>query len=102
MSTLSSKERLLKTFKGEPIDRIATFDILHNVDLIEHLTAEKIDPENAEADQIDLLFGQPPTKLQGTKMLGVRGLNLEREIGRFIELRLVKQPYPWYKRTSED
>lgn len=61
-----------------------------------------VDPSSVEADQVDLLFGQPPTKLQGTKMLGVRGLNLEREIGLFIELRLVKQPYPWYKRTSGD
>jgi len=58
------------------------------------------DPETVEANQLDLLFGQPPTKLQGTKMLGVRGLNIEREIGLFMELRLVKQAYPWYKRTS--
>lgn len=61
-----------------------------------------VDPDSAEADQLDLLFGQPPTKLQGTKMLGVRGLNLEREIGLFIELRLLKQAYPWYKRASGD
>jgi len=59
------------------------------------------DPTAVEADKRDLFFGQLPTKLQGTKMLGVRGLNLEQAIAKFIELRLVKQQYPWYKRVVE-
>jgi len=48
MVELSSKERLIKTLKGEPIDRIATFDIIHNIDLIECLTDEKVTAANAE------------------------------------------------------
>jgi hypothetical protein len=45
---LTSKERLIKTFKGEEIDRFATYDIIHNVELIEYLTDSKINPKNAE------------------------------------------------------
>ena len=48
MTTLSSKERLIKTLKGEPIDRIATFDIIHNIELIESLTEDRVTPANAE------------------------------------------------------
>lgn len=48
MDELSSRERLIKTFQGEEIDRIATFDILHNIDLIEYLTGERLTPKNAE------------------------------------------------------
>jgi uroporphyrinogen decarboxylase len=48
MEWLSSKERLLKTLLGEPIDRIATFDIIHNIKLIEYLTRERLTPQNAE------------------------------------------------------
>jgi len=58
------------------------------------------DYDAEDADKRDLFFGQLPTKLQGTKMLGVSGLNLERAIARFIELRLVNQEYPWYQRGS--
>ena len=45
---LSCRERLLRTLNGEQIDRIATFDVIHTVDLIEHLTGEKVTPLNAE------------------------------------------------------
>jgi len=48
MDKLTSSERLIKTFKGEPIDRIATYDIMHNVDLIEYLSEDKLTPKNAE------------------------------------------------------
>jgi hypothetical protein len=48
MDQLSSRERLLRTLDGEPIDRVATFDIIHNIDLIERLTGEKVTPRNAE------------------------------------------------------
>jgi len=48
MDTLSSKERLLRTVRGEEIDRVATFDILHHIGLIEHLTGRKLTPANAE------------------------------------------------------
>jgi hypothetical protein len=48
MNALSSKERLARTFRGEPIDRIPTFDILHNIALIEHLSGRKVTSHNAE------------------------------------------------------
>ena len=65
------------------------------------ITRYHVDPETAELDQRDLFFGEPPTKLEGTKMLGVKGLNLEPAIARFIELRLVDKPYPWYRRAGK-
>lgn len=46
----------------------------------------------------DLFLGEIPTKLQGTKMLGVRGLNLDRPIGAFIERSVAKKNYPWRQR----
>jgi len=45
---VTSRERLLKTLDGEPVDRIATFDIIHNVGLIERLTGGTVTPENSE------------------------------------------------------
>jgi len=48
MAQLSCRERLLRTLDGKPIDRIATFDIIHNIDLVEYLTGEKVNPRNAE------------------------------------------------------
>ena len=48
MNELTSKERLIRSLKGQEIDRIATFDILHNIDLIEEVTQQKVTPSNAE------------------------------------------------------
>jgi hypothetical protein len=48
MNELTSRERLLRTFRGQEIDRIPTYDIIHNIDLIEYLTGQKITPVNAE------------------------------------------------------
>ena len=48
MTELSSRERVLKTIRGEEVDRLAIYDIMHNVDLIEHLAGDKITPSNAE------------------------------------------------------
>ena len=56
-------------------------------------------PEEALTKQ-DLFFGQFNTKLQGARMLGVQGLGLEKNIVRFIELRLVNQPFPWQQRSG--
>ncbi|MCL5772604.1 MAG: hypothetical protein M1479_10105 [Actinobacteria bacterium] len=41
-------ERILRTFEGKEIDRIATYDIMHNVNLMEYLTKKKITKKNAE------------------------------------------------------
>ncbi|MCG2789916.1 MAG: hypothetical protein L6405_08240, partial [Actinomycetia bacterium] len=48
MAEITSRERLLNTFKGKVVDRVATYDIIHNIDLMEYLTGEKINPTNAE------------------------------------------------------
>jgi hypothetical protein len=48
MSELNSRERVLNTFEGKPLDRLPLFDIIHNVDFIEHVTGERVNPSNAE------------------------------------------------------
>ena len=48
MEELTPRKRLTNTMEGKKIDRIATYDIIHNVDLIEHLSGEKLTPKNAE------------------------------------------------------
>ena len=48
MLNLSPKERLIRTIEGEEVDRLPIYDIIHNVDFIEHVTADKINPKNAE------------------------------------------------------
>ncbi len=45
---LNSTERIINTFEGKEIDRLPIFDIIHNVELIEHITGKKITPLNAE------------------------------------------------------
>ncbi len=49
----------------------------------------------------DLFYGALDTSLQGTKMLGARGLNLEQTIGKFIDLRLVRRALPWKARQMD-
>jgi len=53
-------------------------------------------PKEKMAEEQDLFFLKLDTKLQGAKMLGARGLNLEKMIAQFIELRLVKQDREGY------
>ena len=48
MDLLTPRERLLRTLRGEPVDRVATFDNIHNIELIKHLTGETVTPRNAE------------------------------------------------------
>ncbi|MBM3701103.1 MAG: hypothetical protein FJW68_09365 [Actinobacteria bacterium] len=48
MVSLNARERLSGVFEGKEIDRIPTYDILHNTKLIEYLAGEKITPANAE------------------------------------------------------
>jgi len=55
---------------------------------------------DADATEKDLLYGELGTSLQGTKILGVKDLNLQRHILRFIELRAVKRPFTWALRTN--
>jgi hypothetical protein len=48
MDELASRERLIRTINGEEVDRLAVYDIIHNVDFIERVTGDKITPGNAE------------------------------------------------------
>ena len=68
---------------------------VYNVLRKTHVTRD--DVADDELSKIDLFFLEAPTKLQGTRMLGVR-VGIERLIARFIELRLINQDYPWYRR----
>jgi hypothetical protein len=44
----AKRERLIKTFEGKKVDRIAVYDIMHNVNLMEHLAGFTINSGNAE------------------------------------------------------
>ncbi len=60
-------------------------------------------PDDEKVEKKDLFFGEMPTKLQGSKMLGVKTLNVERFIAQFIELRLARQTSPefnWHERKK--
>ena len=48
MGQLTSTERVVRTFTGEPLDRLPIFDIIHNTDFIEQVSGKKITPANAE------------------------------------------------------
>jgi hypothetical protein len=48
MAKLDSTMRVLHTFEGKPLDRLPTFDIIHNAKFVEQVTGEKITPKNAE------------------------------------------------------
>jgi hypothetical protein len=45
---VDSTERIINTFRGKDIDRLPTYDIIHNIDFIEYVTGQKIDHGNAE------------------------------------------------------
>lgn len=54
-----------------------------------------VPPKEQELAKKDLYFKSFNTKLQGTQMLGNADLNVESYIAKFIEMRLVKQDFPW-------
>jgi pimeloyl-ACP methyl ester carboxylesterase len=63
-----------------------------------HITLERFHPPpdaGQEATDQTLFFKGLDTKVQGTKLLGVRGLNVEQRIKKFIDLRLGAKDYPW-------
>ncbi len=55
---------------------------------------------HTDEDKKDLFLLAPETKLEGTKLLNEKSLNLNEKIGRFIELRLVKEKFPWAERVD--
>ncbi len=67
-----------------------------------HQVLKKLHPEPRDEDRLakqDLFYGEFKTKLQGIDLFK-ENPNLEQMIVRFIELRLVKQPYPWAERVD--
>lgn len=49
--TMTARERVEATLRGEKPDRLPVFDMIHNIELIEHVTGEKLTPTNG----LDLL-----------------------------------------------
>ena len=45
---LTSRERVIRTFDGKGLDRVATYDIMRNTALMGHLAGQKINSKNAE------------------------------------------------------
>jgi len=76
-----------------------------------HAAFQRFHRDPAKPEDRDLFYRKIETSLQGTKMLGVKGLKVEGLaadvkgpvvdllIAEFINLRLVKQNYPWRDRT---
>ena len=48
MNQLPSRERVIRTIEGREVDRLPIYDIIHNVDFIEHVTGESLNVSNAE------------------------------------------------------
>ena len=48
MNELTARERIIRAIEGKPLDRLPTYDIIHNVALIEFLSGKRVTPENAE------------------------------------------------------
>jgi len=65
-----------------------------------HSAFKRYHTEPSKKEDRDLFLGSLDTSLQGTKMLGVKSLNVEGLINEFINLRLVKQPFPWRARGT--
>jgi hypothetical protein len=57
-------------------------------------------PKDEAAEKQDLFLDTPKTSLQGTKLLNEKTAKLHEHIAEFIQLRLVKQRYPWSERTN--
>ncbi len=68
-----------------------------SVELI-HSTLARLHREPAEGQEEKdktLFFKGFDTKVQGTKLFALRGLNVEQRIEKFIQLRLANKDYPW-------
>jgi hypothetical protein len=68
-----------------------------------HSTFKKFHPDvpaDERAERQDLFFGRLDTSLQAGKLLGAKGLGVEKLVGDFISLRLVNKAkdYPWRER----
>lgn len=70
-----------------------------------HSTFKKFHPDvpaDERAERQSLFYGRLDTSLQGSKLLGAKGLNVEKTIDDFITLRLVNKAkdFPWKPRNK--
>jgi uroporphyrinogen-III decarboxylase len=50
--TMTARERILGALNGTPVDRVPIFDIIQHIELCEHVTGQKVTPQNG----LDLLL----------------------------------------------
>ena len=48
IESLTKKQRVINTFEYKDLDRFAIYDKIHNIDIIEYVTGERINEKNAE------------------------------------------------------
>ncbi len=67
-----------------------------------HQWLERISPTPAKdaAERQKVFARMPKTSLQGTKMLGVAGVSIEKDILQFLKLRIANRTIPWAERKS--
>ena len=53
-----------------------------------------------DSQEQTLFFEKLETSVQGAKLLNEKTLKAQQKIGKFIEIRLVKQKIPWAERTN--
>jgi len=99
-------------FRGMPLSRplndpfvrtqISTYLVVGKEDTRSYADARRafklLERYRGNEDEKSVFLWPLPTKLQGTKLLGVESLKLEEGVARFIELRLIDKPYDWYPR----
>lgn len=79
-------------------DRRADADARQIYGVFARFHPEPPEAKASDASQQDLFFAALDTKLQGTKMLGVQGINVESGIVGFIDRRLVQRTFAWAAR----
>src|ERR1019366_6237033 len=75
--TMTARERIAATLRGETPDRVAVFDLIHNIPLVDHVTGEKVTMANG----LDLLC----------RTIGER-LDITRGISPPAEEKVIHQP----------
>ncbi len=65
--TMTARQRIEATLRGELPDRVPIFDMIHHIELVEHITGEKVTPENglrllcrAIGERLDITRGISP------------------------------------------
>jgi pimeloyl-ACP methyl ester carboxylesterase len=55
-----------------------------------------------EGPNADFFFGKMETKLQGGQLITAKGLDVDKAIARFLQIRLQKPAFPWRQRRMSD